>query len=113
MDYSKIYSDEGYIYIPYLGIFVLKIEGMYLSLVHTLFRSKARKIITLHHVRKVKIFQENKESSGFHSLSSFCNSWIISAFVGRASIEPNFVRAKAPAAEANSTAPLTSSFTAQ
>ena len=48
-----------------------------------------------------------------HSASSFCRSSIISAFVGRASIEPNFVQANAPAAEANLTASLTSSFTAQ
>ena len=65
MDYSKIYSDEGYIYIPYLGIFVLKIEGMYLSLVHTLFRSKARKIRTLHLVRKVKIFRRIRNQMDF------------------------------------------------
>ena len=52
-------------------------------------------------------------SSGFYSVSSFCKSSIISAFVGSASIEPNFVQAKAPAAEANLAAFLTSSFTAQ
>ena len=48
-----------------------------------------------------------------YSVSSFCRSSIISAFEGRASIEPNFVQARAPAAEANLTASLTSSFTAQ
>ena len=95
---------KGYIYLPYLRIFGLKTEGMYLSLAHTLFRSKARKVRSLRPVKKVKILSQ--------SVSSFCNSSIISAFVGSASIEPNFVQAKAPAAEANSTAPLTSSFTA-
>ena len=50
---------------------------------------------------------------GIQPVSSFCRSSIISAFVGKASIAPNFVQAKAPAAEANFAASLTLSSTAQ
>ncbi|UCE27440.1 MAG: hypothetical protein JSW52_01420 [Candidatus Coatesbacteria bacterium] len=47
------------------------------------------------------------------SVASFCRSWMISALVGSASTEPNFVQARAPAAEANLTASFISSLTAQ
>ncbi len=56
MDYSKICTNKDYTYLPYLWIIRLKTEGMYLSLVHTLFRSKARKIRALHPVRNVADF---------------------------------------------------------
>lgn len=47
------------------------------------------------------------------SMSSRWRSWMISASVGRASITPNLVQTRAPAAEANLTASRKSYLTAQ
>ncbi len=50
------------------------------------------------------LLKTESEVEGYDVQECFCSNSMISALVGMASIEPNFVHANAPAADANSTA---------